>query len=103
MERGASVSWHGLPARRTELIAQAGMIAVFADARQRAGDLIVHMAAAGSRLGEIGGSDRIHRDGELDAPAELSGQCVGNQCTQPGLELLFNEFVRSRYQRCVLD
>src|SRR5215469_12561238 len=103
MERGESFSRHCLLARRTGLIGQSATIAVLADARQRAGDLIVEMAAASSRLGEIGGSNRIHCDGELDATAELSRQCVRNKCTQPGLELLFDEFVRSRYQGGVLD
>ena len=53
--------------------------------------------------GLLGGlRDRIHRDGELDVPAELLGERLGDKGPQPRLELFLDEFVRCRDERGVL-
>jgi hypothetical protein len=45
---------------------------------------------------------RVDGDGQLDVPAELLGQGLGNQRAQPGLQLLLDELVGGGDQRRVL-
>jgi len=45
---------------------------------------------------------RVDGDGQLDVPAELLGQGLGDQRAQPGLQLLLDELVRGGDQRRVL-
>src|SRR5215469_18897183 len=49
-----------------------------------------------------GDSGGIDRDGKLDAAAKLTGQRVGDQGAQPGLQLLLYELIRRGDQRRVL-
>jgi hypothetical protein len=58
----------------------------------------------GAEAGRRGGRDRGRVDGDrqLDVPAQLPGQRVGDQCAQPGFQLFLDELVGRGDQRGVL-
>ena len=68
----------------------------------RAGPVAGHAAGRGRRGWRADGH-RVNGHRELDVAAELPGQRMGDECAQPGLELLLDELVGRRDQRGVLD